>query len=144
MLTLGAGSVTQLGPRVLALLGERRALSPVHGTHPERRRRRRRTAALRSRRRFARRQWARRWLAWRYVVAVSCSSLALVVGGVWRSSSPPCSRCKGVEVDGASHAQRRAEVRRAAAVPDGEPLARVDLDEIRPRSRPSPWCSPPT
>ena len=39
-------------------------------------------AALRSRQRFTRRQWRRRWLAWRYVVA-AVLVVAVVAGGIW-------------------------------------------------------------
>jgi cell division protein FtsQ len=87
--------------------------------------------AQRTRRRFARRQWARRWLAWKYVVAVVLL-VVLVVGGVWLVYFSSALAVKGVEVDGLSRL-REAQVRAAAAVPDGEPLARVDLDRIRSR-----------
>ena len=38
--------------------------------------------ATRSRRRFARRQWLRRWLVWRYVIG-SVLLVVLSVVGVW-------------------------------------------------------------
>lgn len=88
----------------------------------------------RTRRRFARRQWARRWLTWRYLVGVLV--LALAVGGsvyaVWFS---PWLTVEDVEVTGTS-ALTRDEVLAAAAVPMSGPLAGVDLDavEIRVRS----------
>ena len=48
--------------------------------------------AIRSRKRFARRQWARRWLAWRRVVALLLVVALLVGGGLARSTSPTCWR----------------------------------------------------
>jgi cell division protein FtsQ len=90
-----------------------------------------RDPAQRTRRRFARRQWARRWLAWKYVVVIVLL-VALVVGGVWLVYFSSVLAVKGVEVDGISRL-REAQVRAVAAVPDGEPLARVDLDRIRSR-----------
>lgn len=86
---------------------------------------------LRTRRRFARRQWARRWLAWKPVVAVLLF-LALVVGAFWAVFFSSWLAVQGVEVDGASTLSA-AEVRSAADVTVGEPLARVDLDQIRAR-----------
>jgi cell division protein FtsQ len=88
-------------------------------------------AADRTRRRFARRQWARRWLAWKYVVAVVLL-LALVVGAIWLVFFSSYLSVRGVEVDGVQQL-RASEVRAAAAVPDGEPLARVDVDRVRSR-----------
>ena len=71
-------------------------------------------ATLRSRKRFARRQWARRWLAWRRVVALLLL-IALLVGAVWLFFFSDVLAVKEVEV------------------PSGQPLARVDLDAIRAR-----------
>jgi cell division protein FtsQ len=88
-------------------------------------------AVLRSRRRFARRQWARRWLAWKPVLAVVLL-VALVAGGIWLVYFSSYLAVQGVRVTGAQQL-RADQVERAAAVPDGEPLARVDLDRIRSR-----------
>ena len=85
----------------------------------------------RTRRRFARRQWARRWLAWKYVAA-TVVLVVLVVGGIWLVYFSSVLAVKGVEVDGL-HRLGPQEVRAAAGVPDGEPLATVDLDRIRSR-----------
>jgi cell division protein FtsQ len=85
----------------------------------------------RSRKRFARRQWARRWLAWRYVVAVVVV-VALVVGSAWLVLFSSVLAVDGVEVSGADTLSAE-DVRAAADVPDGEPLARIDLDAIRAR-----------
>ena len=85
----------------------------------------------RTRKRFARRQWARRWLAWRYVVA-ALLAIALVVGTVWLVFFSSVLAVQGVEVDGAQTLSEQ-EIRNVAAVPSGEPLARVDLDGVRAR-----------
>ena len=88
-------------------------------------------AVARSRRRFARRQWARRWLAWKRVLGVVLV-LTLVVGGVWLVFFSAYLAVQGVEVTG-ERQLGAAAVERAAAVPIGRPLARVDLDRIRTR-----------
>jgi cell division protein FtsQ len=88
-------------------------------------------AVLRSRRRFARRQWTRRWLAWKPVLAVVLV-VALLVGGIWLVFFSSYLAVQGVQVTGTQHL-RPAQVERAAAVPEGDPLARVDLDRIRTR-----------
>lgn len=85
----------------------------------------------RSRRRFARRQWARRWLAWR-PVALLLLVILLVVGGLWLVFFSSVLAVKGVDVDG-NRALGASEVEAAAAVPSGQPLSRVDLDAVRAR-----------
>lgn len=87
--------------------------------------------ATRTRRRFARRQWARRWLAWRYVVAVMVL-VVLLVGGIWLVYFSSYLSVQGVDVTGVRQLSA-SQVRAAAAVAEGEPLARVDLDRIRSR-----------
>lgn len=92
---------------------------------------RRRSAATprdRARQRFARRQWARRWLALRYVL-LALVLVALVVGGTWLVWFSPVLAVKGVDVAG-TRLLSTEQVRRAAAVPEGEPLARVDLARV--------------
>lgn len=86
-----------------------------------------------ARRRFARRQWARRWLAWRPVL-VALLLLALVGGGGWLVLFSSTLAVKGVQVEGTTVLAER-EVQRAAAVPTGEPLARVDLGAVAERVR---------
>ena len=81
-----------------------------------------------SRKRFARRQWARRWLAWRLVVAVLLV-LALVAGLVWLFFFSSTLAVEGVEVQGTAQVTER-QVLDAAAVPTGEPLARADLADV--------------
>lgn len=85
----------------------------------------------RTRRRFARRQWARRWLAWRYVVAVVVL-VALVGGGLWTVYGSSLLAVEGVEVTG-TQTLDADDVRRVADVPTGRPLARVDLAGIERR-----------
>ena len=86
-----------------------------------------------ARRRFARRQWARRWLAWRPVLVVLLL-LALVGGVGWLVLFSSTLAVKGVQVEGNAVLAER-EVQRAAAVPTGEPLARVDLGAVAERVR---------
>jgi cell division protein FtsQ len=87
--------------------------------------------ATRTRKRFARRQWARRWLAWKPVLAVVLL-LVLLVGVLWLVYFSSFLSVKGVDVRGVRHLSD-GQVRTAAAVPEGEALARVDLDRIRTR-----------
>ena len=84
-----------------------------------------------SRRKFARRQWARRWLAWRLVV-VLLLVVGLVTGVVWLFFFSSQLAVQGVDVQGTAQLSER-QVREAAAVPTGEPLARADLTAIRDR-----------
>ncbi len=85
----------------------------------------------RTRRRFARRQWARRWLAWKYVVG-GLLATAAVVGLVWAVFFSSLLTVTGVDVEGADEVNV-GQIRRAAEVPMGEPLARVDLSLVRSR-----------
>lgn len=89
------------------------------------------TDAERSRRRFARRQWARRWLTLRYV-AVTVLVLGLVGGGVYFVYFSEQLSVHEVDVVGAQTISAES-VRAAAAVPLGGPLATADLDAIRDR-----------
>ena len=88
-------------------------------------------ATVRSRKRFARRQWARRWLAWRRVVALLLL-IVLMIGAVWLFYFSDVLAVKDVEVQG-TRTLASEDVREVAAVPSGQPLARVDLDAIRAR-----------
>jgi cell division protein FtsQ len=81
-----------------------------------------------SRKRFARRQWARRWLAWRRVAAVVLVML-LVGGAVYAVYFSSLLVVEGVEVRGTT-SLTTADIARAAEVPMGEPLAKVDLEAI--------------
>jgi cell division protein FtsQ len=87
--------------------------------------------ADRSRRRFARRQWSRRWLAWRPVLllVLVVGAIGFAVYGLYFSS---WLRLEGVEVSGTSQLSDE-EVLAAADVPLDDPLVRVDLAEIEAR-----------
>lgn len=87
--------------------------------------------ALQTRRRFARRQWARRWLAWKYVVA-AVLLVVLVGGGAYAVYFSDALAVDGVEVTGES-TLTDDRVREVARVPLGDPLARVDLEAIQKR-----------
>ncbi len=82
----------------------------------------------RSRRRFARRQWTRRWLAWRPILVA-----VLVVGAVGFAGYglyfSPWLRVQGAEVSGTSQLSE-AEVLAAANLPIDDPLVRIDLRDI--------------
>lgn len=88
---------------------------------------------LRNRRRFARRQWARRWLTWRYLLAVVLV-LVLLGFGAYAVFYSAWLRVTQVEVFGASQL-REQPILRAANVPEGEQLALVDLEAIELRVR---------
>ena len=90
-------------------------------------------AALRSRKRFTRRQWRRRWLAWRYVVA-SILLIALVAGTIWLVYFSSVLTVKRVDVEGET-SLTRGQILAQAKVPDGEQLARLDIDAIATRLR---------
>ena len=82
----------------------------------------------RDRRRFARRQWARRWMHWRAVVAVLVL-LALVVTTVWLVFFSAVLAVGKVTVDG-NRLLGPDRVLAVADVPMGEQLALVDLEAI--------------
>jgi cell division protein FtsQ len=81
-----------------------------------------------ARRRFARRQWRRRWLAWRRLVAVVLG-VGLVAGAVWLVFFSSVLAVSGVRVEG-THVLTPSVVRRAAQVPLGGPLATADLSAV--------------
>lgn len=83
------------------------------------------------RKRFVRRQWARRWLAWRGLVAI-LAGMCVLAGSVWLVFFSSMLAVSGVKVEGNEVLDPR-HVRRVAAVPMGEPLATVDLDAIAAR-----------
>jgi cell division protein FtsQ len=87
--------------------------------------------AATSRRRFARRQWLRRWLVWRYVIA-SVLLVALVVSGSWLVFVSSFLTVQQVQVQGESMLSRQ-QVLAAAQVPDGAHLVQLDLGAIRSR-----------
>lgn len=81
-----------------------------------------------TRKRFARRQWTRRWSRLR-AVGVGALVLLLVGLGVWLVYFSPVLAVEGSEVEG-SRLLSDDQVRQAAEVPSGRPLARVDVDAI--------------
>ena len=87
--------------------------------------------ATASRRRFARRQWLRRWLVWRYVIA-SVLLVALVISGIWLIFISSFLTVQQVQVQGASQLSRQ-QILAAAEVPDGAHLVELDLGAIRAR-----------
>jgi cell division protein FtsQ len=88
-------------------------------------------ATVRSRRAFARRQWARRWLTWKYVL-LAVVLVGLLSGTVWLFWFSSYLAVRTVDVSGAERLDA-AVVRRAAAVPEGEQLARLDLATVQAR-----------
>lgn len=84
-----------------------------------------------SRRKFARRQWARRWATWRGLVVLAVLAVVLTGAG-WIVLASPVFDVRGVKVEGTTFL-KEGTVRRVAAVPHGGPLARADLDEARDR-----------
>lgn len=97
----------------------------------------RRTPEERDRRRFTRRQWARRWRVWR-LVAVGLVLVLLVGGAGYTVYFSEALAVTGAEVTGTEDADSvtgldRAEVLEVARVPIGEPLATADLVAIERR-----------
>lgn len=85
----------------------------------------------RTRKAFARRQRARRWLTWRYVAAAVAA--VLVIGlGVYALYFSSWLRAEGVELIG-NELLTDAQVLAAAEVPTGGALARVDIGAIERR-----------
>jgi len=84
-----------------------------------------------ARKRFVRRQWARRWLAWRGLVA-GFVAVAVLAGAVWLVFFSSVLAVSGVTVEGNEVLDPRT-VRRTADLPMGEPLATADLDAIAAR-----------
>jgi cell division protein FtsQ len=92
-----------------------------------------RLAMADARKRFARRQWARRWLTWRYIVAIVVV-LGLIGGSLYLVFFSSTLSVQGVEVEG-TQTLTEEQVRAVADVPTGGPLATVDLDRIAYRVR---------
>jgi cell division protein FtsQ len=91
-----------------------------------------------NRKRFVRRQWTRRWLAWRRVAAAAL--VLLVVGGtIYAVCFSSLLDVEDVEIRGTGNLTTgdltTADIARAAEVPVGEPLATVDLEAIERKVR---------
>lgn len=91
----------------------------------------RRDPTGRSRRRFARRQWLRRWLVWRYVIG-SVLLVVLAVTGVWLVFFSSTLTVKHVDVQGESLLSQQ-QILDAAGVPAGAHLVQLDLGALRTR-----------
>lgn len=87
--------------------------------------------SLSARHPFVRRQWTGRWMRWRVWLVIAAVVLLLALGS-WLMLGSSALAVTGVQVEGTS-VLSSAEVRRAAAVPSGEPLATVDLAAIAAR-----------
>lgn len=87
--------------------------------------------AARNRRRFARRQWRRRWLTWKWVLAIVLLAGATATG-VWLVFFSTHLAVSDVRITGTG-LLTAGDVRKAAQVPDGKPLALVDVDAIEHR-----------
>lgn len=86
---------------------------------------RRGTPNERSRKRFARRQWRRRWLAWRPLLALFLV-LAILGTGVYALWFSSWLDVEQVDVSGAQTVDAD-DIRASARIDDGTPLAKVDL-----------------
>ena len=98
------------------------------------------TVSDRSRRAFARRAWARRWLRVR-PLAVVAGVLALAVVAGWVVLASPVLVVRTVQVEVSTSGADRldpAVIRRLAAVPLGRPLARLDTAAVGARVRQLP------
>lgn len=84
-----------------------------------------------ARKKFLRRQRARRWLVWRRIL-LALAVIGLVGGLVWLVLFSSVLAVKGAEVRGVE-LLTAAEVEQAAAVPLGVPLATADLAAIEAR-----------
>ena len=85
-------------------------------------------ALERTRKAFARRQRARRWLTWRYVLA-GVLVVAAIGFGVYALYFSPWLRTEGVSVEGNAQLSTK-QVLATAQVPTGGPLATVDLHAV--------------
>ena len=88
-------------------------------------------ATVRTRKRFARRQWRRRWVAWRSVLVIALVCL-LVGGGVWAVWFSSWLAVDSVDVRGADTVSAD-DIRERADIATGEPLAQVDLAQAEAR-----------
>lgn len=92
-----------------------------------------RSATVRTQARFARRQWVRRWLTWRYLLG-AVLLVGLVAFSIYAVYFSPWLRLEEAEVTGESQVTEE-HVLRVAAIPEGDPLVRVDLESIEKRVR---------
>jgi cell division protein FtsQ len=88
--------------------------------------------AAASRRRFARRQWLRRWLVWRYVIG-SVLLVAFAAGAIWLVFVSSFLTVQQVQVQGGDALLTQQQILAAADVPAGAHLVELDLGAIRSR-----------
>lgn len=87
----------------------------------------------RSRRLFRRRRRSRRWVRWRGLLLAGLV-VALASGMVWMALFSSVFAVRAVDVEGADLLSE-GQVRALAGVPEGEPLARVDVQAVEGRLR---------
>lgn len=85
-------------------------------------------ADQRTRRRFARRLWLRRWRVWRWLIAVVVV-IGLIGGGIWLLWFSQQLTVRAVEIRGAETLTDK-QVRRIGKVPVGEQMIRTKLAPI--------------
>lgn len=85
----------------------------------------------RTRRKFTRRQWARRWLTWKWVVGL-VAVLALLGLGIWLLWFSTVLTAKNVTVTGTGYLSAD-EIRDAAAIPSDQQLVSLDVGAVRNR-----------
>jgi cell division protein FtsQ len=89
------------------------------------------TVLASARRRFQRRQWARRWLVARWPLLVVVLGLA-VVATAWLIFASSVFDLRRIDVSGA-RILSQSEIEVAVGVEDGTPLARIDLAAVKRR-----------
>jgi cell division protein FtsQ len=89
------------------------------------------TVLASARKRFQRRQWARRWLVARWPLLAVVLGL-VVAGTAWLIFASSVFDLRRIDVEGARIVSQE-EIERAAGVEDGTPLARIDLAEVERR-----------
>ncbi|MEX0427486.1 cell division protein FtsQ/DivIB [Nocardioides sp. DS6] len=87
-------------------------------------------ATLRSRRRFARRQWRRRFLAWKWVIVLLLVIVLLCVA-IWAAYFSRWLQVKGADIEGDHAMATPTLVEKFADVPVGDPLITADLAGVR-------------
>jgi cell division protein FtsQ len=90
----------------------------------------------RTARRFARRQWARRFGAWKALLGIA-ALLGVIGGAVWLLYFSATLAARGATVTGVGYLTEE-QVVTAAQIPVGQPLVRVDLGAVESRVRALP------
>lgn len=92
---------------------------------------RRGVRADQTRRRFARRQWARRWVTWKWLLG-TLSVIVLVGLGVWLLWFSSVLTAKNVTVTGTGYLSAD-DIRQAASISSTEQLVSLDVGAVRNR-----------